>query len=442
MEPFLLPAPLGPLAKGEHQTLTRPPRIAGAMICLVTTLIVGLVILANHTQVPQVIRAPGSIMPEGRFVMIETMEGGIVDTVLARDGDYVEAGDVLVRLRNPSIDREFVTLSEQVASAQRGLANSGAILTILGGDVEPTLADALRLREEGLHSAAFAIQIFVESQRIQRGTIQQQQSTLDQLADALDFAEVRVERQREISDQQQMLFEQGIIERSAYIAEVRQLDQLLSASTEAAIRLSEARNTLAMAVANRDQERLALLHETLSEDENTRQQLAELEASLEVVAARLAELVLHAPVDGFVQADVASHPGAVIAPGELLFELLPERQALVVEIRVPSDEIGQVAEGQEVALSIDTFDVRRFGQSTGRVVTLAPASITDERTGDLYFRALVQLESAYIGEADFERRLQAGMTAVAEISSGEQSLLSAFLGPIHRTLSTAFSENI
>ncbi len=442
MNPYLLPTPQGPIAKDEHRLLTRPPRIAGAMIILLSTLIVGLIFLANSTLVPQVIRAPGSIMPEGRFVSIETMEGGIVEAVLARDGDYVEAGDILVQLRNPSIEREITTLTEQIEAARQRLANTGAILAAFDGGAEPAQEDPRRLREQGLHSAAFAIQIYVERLRIQNSTIQQQEATLEQLVDALAFAEARVERQQEITGQQETLFERGLIERSAFIAEIRQLDQLLSAATEAAIRLSEARNTLATAIATRAQERLTLLQDTQIEDETTRQQLAELEAAANSVSARSAELALTAPVDGIVQADVTSHPGAVIAPGELLFELLPERQALVVEIRVPSDEIGQVAEGQQVALSIDTFDVRRFGQAHGTVVTLAPSSITDERTGDVYFRAFVQLESAFIGEATFERRLQAGMTAVAEISSGEQTLLAAFLGPIHRTLSTAFSENI
>lgn len=437
-----LPAPHGPIAKSEHRLLTRPPRLAGAMIALLSILIIGLVSLANETQVPQVIRAPGAIMPEGRFVAIETMEGGIVEAVLARDGDYVEAGDVLLTMHNPSIDRERVTISEQISAAQDRLANTRAILVTLDSGTEPTLADATRLQEAGLLSAALAVQIFVESQRIQSDTIRQQHATLNELANAMAFVEARIERQREISDQQELLFERGIIARSVYVAEIRHLDQLLSTATEATIRLSEARNLLAQAIANREQERLALLQETLNEDEATGQRIAELEASIAVIEARHAELVIHAPFDGFLQADVASHPGAVIAPGELLFELLPERQALVAEIRVPSDEIGQVEAGQEVALSVDTFDVRRFGQASGVVVTVAPASIIDERTGELYFRALVQLEDSFIGEVSFERRLQAGMTAVAEISSGEQSLLSSFLGPIHRTLSAAFSENI
>lgn len=439
---FLLPALDGPTAKADYANMTRPPRIAMRMIAVVALLVFGLLVVASQTPIPAVVRAPGAIMPQGSYVAIETMDGGIVEAVLAHDGDHVEAGHVLVRLHHPTLARDHATLVEQIAAAEHRLANAEARVAVFDADAAPTAADVLRLRAAGLLTAASSLQVFVESQRIQSNTIEEQRAIVAHLVDAVSFAETRIQGQQDLVAQQSSLFEQGLTVRDAFVAEVRYLDDLLSRSADASLRLAEARSALAVAEAALQQERLALLQAALLDRQQISQDLAELRASVAIVAERLDALTITAPVDGVVQASVFAHPGAVIEPGETVFELLPEDQTLVVEVRIPEDAIGQVAEGQRVAVTVDTFDLRQFGRAQGRLVTVSPASLRDAETGSAYFRAFVELESAVIGEGAFQRDLQAGMTTVAEISSGEQSLLAVLLGPIHRTVQTAFTENL
>ena len=91
-----------------------------------------------------------------------------------------------------------------------------------------------------------------------------------------------------------------------------------------------------------------------------------------------------------------------------------------------------------VAISIDTFDVRRFGKVEGHLQSISPMPLVDERTGETYFRASVALSEAVVGDGYFQRRLQAGMTVVAEMATGEKTLLSYMLKPVQLTVARAF----
>ena len=132
--------------------------------------------------------------------------------------------------------------------------------------------------------------------------------------------------------------------------------------------------------------------------------------------------------------------GEVIQPGEAIFELLPHASELVVEVRIPDTEIGHVAFDEDVSVTFDSFDVRRFGKVTGRLTSLSPVPLQDEITGEYYFRGVIELSTAYFGQGLSQRSISAGMTVVTEMVTGEKSLLEYILRPVERTLSTSFSE--
>ncbi|MEM6892010.1 MAG: HlyD family type I secretion periplasmic adaptor subunit, partial [Pseudomonadota bacterium] len=61
-------------------------------------------------------------------------------------------------------------------------------------------------------------------------------------------------------------------------------------------------------------------------------------------------------------------------------------------------------------------------------------------TGEVYFRAFVELDAAVLGTQSFRTPIQAGFTNVTEMITGETALLSYLLRPVERTIKTAFSE--
>lgn len=418
----------------------RRPRFAAFLSLAVSAMVGCLVVLAGQTTVPQVTRAPGTILPVGAYPQIETMPGGIVRAVHVRDGQLVEAGDLLVELHHPDLTRERDVTSGQLAAVQRDLATASAVLAVLDREAVPDKAEIDALKGKGLISAAARLDLYAEGQRIQLATIKQQEGTLDILTRATQFAQARVRKKEEILERYAQLRTQGLKSLSDFLEEEDEVDAVRAAASDARVRLAEAQSALMLARAAKVEETLALRDEVLTRWAELEQKRVELEISLDVVNSKLSALRISAPARGIIQAITYPNPGEVIAPGEVIFEILPTRRALVVEARIANSEVGHVELEQPVSVSVDTFDARRFGKVEGRLQSIYPVPLTDEQTGETYFRASFKLTEAKVGTGPWERPLQAGMTVVAEMTTGEQTLLSYLLKPVQMTMERAFRE--
>ncbi|MGI9367710.1 MAG: HlyD family type I secretion periplasmic adaptor subunit [Ruegeria sp.] len=418
----------------------RRPRFAAFLSLALSAMVGCLVVLAGQTTVPQVTRAPGTILPVGAYPQIETMPGGIVRAVHVRDGQLVEAGDLLVELHHPDLTRERDVTSGQLAAVQRDLATASAVLAVLDREAVPDKAEIDALKGKGLTSAAARLDLYAESQRIQLASIKQQEGTLDILTRATQFAQDRVRKKEEILERYAQLRTQGLKSLSDFLKEEDEVDAVRAAASDARVRLAAAQSALMLARAAKAEETLALRDEVLTRWAELEQKRVELEISLDVVNSKLSALRISAPARGTIQAVTFPNPGEVIAPGEVIFEILPTRRALVVEARITNSEVGHVAVDQPVSVSVDTFDARRFGKVEGRLQSIYPVPLTDEQTGETYFRASFKLAETKVGTGPWERPLQAGMTVVAEMMTSEQTLLSYLLKPVQMTMERAFSE--
>jgi len=432
--------PSGPIDRAKERRRRARPRIAAQISCILFGMIVSTFVLAYHTDVPQVTRAPGSIIPVGNYVQVESREGGIVDRVFVREGDVAAEGTVLIRLANPDLTREHQTLLEQLQAVETRLASARAVLVPLQSEA-PVSADYIQhLDANGMQAAAATLVVFAERQRAETLSEGQQTDTVRILQSASDISLDRILRQEERTEQIRELVSRGTSTVRDLSVEEEQLDALRANAIDVEISLANARNALALATARKRETRLTLLEETQQQISELELQAIELRTELSIALDRLEALDLSAPSEGIVQSVAFPSPGEVIAPGETLFELLPTDQTLMVEAEIPGPDIGHVEIAMPVSISVDSFDVRRYGQVTGTITALSPVPIVDERTGETTFRVSLDLDDFTVGTGAFERHLLAGMTVSVEISTGQSSLLEYFLRPIVHTLRGAFTE--
>lgn len=431
---------VGPMERAKRKKHARPPRFAALLSLTFSAMVAILVLLASQTDVPQITRAPGTITPLGDYHEIESMEGGIVQTVHVRDGQTVEAGDVLMVLKHPDLKQQNDVLSGQFTAVEHELDNAKAILAALNHSSSLTSADIRDLETHGFSGASAALELYLESQKIQKSSIAQQEETLEILQAAVNFSLERVNKKEEILQKYAKLYDRGLKPINEVLEEEDRLDSLRAAASDAHVRLAEAKRDLSLATAALATETLTLREEVLTQITELDRELGQLKVSLATVVAKLQDLRLVAPARGVVQSVIHPNPGEVIAPGETIFELLPTRQALVVEARIPNSEVGHIGSEHPISVSIDTYDVRKFGKVQGRLQSVSPLPLVDERTGETYFRASIELDDTRVGTGHFQRPLQAGMTVVAEMTTGEKTLLAYMLKPVQLTMERAFNE--
>lgn len=437
---YLIEKPKGPKATKVFNAAIKRPRTAISVINTLLVLIVCMFVLAAHTEVPQTTRAPGALMPFGDYASIEPMDGGIVESVHVRDGDYVEKGQVLLVLTNPQMEREHDTLAERFVAVQQRLNSRVVLFEAVRSTDLRNYRETATLIGDDFSAVQAEISVYRDTLNVLSTSAQRQRQTVSLIQDASDIAASRSARQIAYVQEQADLLEQGIILRSTYYSQEQRLDDFQAAHADASLRLAQAHEQLGAIEAEGESTRLGLLQEILAEIEALKQEHAELSTSLDALREQLDMMTLHAPREGSLQTVTSVHVGEVIEAGRPIFELLPNDVPLVVEARIPGDKMGSVSLHQDAEVTIDAFDVRRVGRISGDVAWISPVPITDERTGEVFFRVGIEIESSTVGEGEFLRDLQSGMTAVVELNSEGKSLLATLIGPVHGTISRAFTD--
>lgn len=434
------PRAMGAINRAKHKARTHRPRVAARIALSLSAMVVGLIVLAATTSIPNVTRAPGAILPQGHYSQIETIEGGIVEAIHVSEGQIVETGAPLIELKQPDLVRSIQTLGAQVAHEQSRLANLQALQAALTAPSQATSKTVDQLRNGGFESAAEQLDLHVQSQWVKALEIERQSETIDILAAALDFAEERVAARLTQMEKTRALRDQGLMTKRQFHDEQEQLNTLRASANAARVELAEARSELTRKTSERDTTQLTLQEKTRADIQSKSDVLVELATALTESNERAADLSIVAPEAGLIQSVAMPNLGEVIEPGETLFEIVPAERGLVVEARIPGNDIGHVDMTQPISVGIDTFDQRRFGRVSGRLLSLSPAPLTDEATGEHYFRAAIGLDRSQIGQGKQLRSLRSGMTVVAEIVTGEQTVLAYFLKPIDATLRNSFRE--
>lgn len=417
----------------------RVPGLVSRMLYLTCGLIAALVVWASVTEIRELAIASGQLQPVGSVQRVQHLEGGIVSEILVSEGELVDAGMPMVRLQPISAGSDLAQTRVRAAALAMQVERQSATL-------EGRTADFGALALEFPDLARNQIDLF-NSERLQLA--QQKDSLISRVEQK--FAEVQafdaqlesLELQLEINREQlairEDLLEQGFSSRSAVLDVRREYE-----NTNADV--ISVRGDLRSAQEALNEARINLLeldseYNNRLTDERARAgaELAELNEALTKQEDRVDRLVIVSPIHGIVQDLLPTAIGQVIQPGELVAEVVPLDQELVAEVRIDPRDIGHVRVGLDAEVKVTTFDPARFGSITGEVRQISASTLQNEE-GEPYYRAIVGLESNFVGFGGARHMVLPGMVVNVEIVTGSKSLVRYLLKPVFRSLDVAFSE--
>ncbi len=148
---------------------------------------------------------------------------------------------------------------------------------------------------------------------------------------------------------------------------------------------------------------------------------------------------IRAPQDGVVFQSTANTVGGVITAGDPIMLIVPETDTLLVEAKVDPKDIDQVKLGQPVVLRFSAFNMRTTPELNGTVYRIAADTSNDQRTGQSYYVVRISMtadEVARLGDV----KLTPGMPVEAFIQTGERTMISYLVKPLHDQLMRSFRE--
>ena len=421
-----------------------PPLYTRVLAGTLTAIVVGSIGWAYLSKIDEVAVAQGEIIPTSQIRPVRALEGGVISRVNVKEGDRVKQGDVLIE-QDPALSKtEVDRIQQNVALVRQDVARLEAESKGSGssGSAIQDQLIASRLRDFDTRQAVAN----ADTQR-QVAVIGEARARLNRLQENLKSARATVINARERESSLRQLVEQeGAVPRFDYLQakdqlteaqnQISSLEQDIVAQQQS-IQQAEQSYTGAQQSANRlSSERQS---EILTQMNQRRQDLTELEGQLKQAQVRAKGQVIVAPISGKIYNIQTSLAERTIAPGQDLLSILPDSHDLLVEAKVLNRDIGFVKEGMRVKVKVATFPFQEFGTIDGEVVKLTPNATLDKDLGLVYtVRIMLKRKTINVEGKDVE--LTPGMAVTAEVVTRKRSILTFMLEPITRRFSEALTE--
>ncbi|MBF0426419.1 MAG: HlyD family type I secretion periplasmic adaptor subunit [Magnetococcales bacterium] len=381
----------------------------------------------------------GQVMPSGSVHVVQHLEGGVVAELLVHENQLVEKGTIMFRLDHNQSRPEQEQTELRIASLQTNAIRLRAFEAGKEPDFSEISPRFSNIVEAQRRNFQHQTQALTGNLAVLDAQIAQRRLDLKQARDALDIAKQQRQVTADMLKIRQDLVEKKAISRVIYLETKR---ANLTAEGEVD-RLQKQINNLQGALTETVQRHDKLVTDTRREAGNelttVMNELAQLRDSLARITDQVVRLEVRSPVRGIVQELKAQTVGAVVQPGEILAQVVPVNDHLQIEVRIPPQEVGRIAKGQEVMVKLSSYEFSRFGTIAGRLQDISPSTLTQEG-GQPYFKGVVTLARDYVGDIPGVNRILPGMLAQVDITLGSRSVLATLLHPVSKAVQEAFKE--
>jgi HlyD family type I secretion membrane fusion protein len=402
-------------------------------------LLVAAVVWAYLTPINEVTTAQGAVVPAGYIHQVQHLEGGIVRAIHVRNGDVVQEGDRLLTLSPESTVAELNQMrARQDALTLQALRLEAVVSAVepdFGdlGDIHPGLAAkelALYLAQQRSHQSRLRV-LDVQIARRQKELLRQENHATS-LKRETRLLSQQLEMREALSDK-------GLVSRSEVLALSAQAAETESDYGELVDGIAVAEDAVTEAELSRVEAEDRFESETRGELGKVTHELVQLEQTVLKLRDRVRRLDVRAPVNGIVKGLSVHSVMSVIEGGQLILELVPVGDDLVVEARISPSEVGHVHSGQLAEVKVDSYDPARYGSIDGSVRRISPSTYLDEK-GMPYYRAEVTLSRNHVGENGQGLLVVPGMTVQADIVTGQKTVLEYLIRPVSRGFGESFRE--
>ena len=421
----------------------RDIRIGAAIVIFFFVILLG---WAAFAPLDAAVPAQGVIAVSGNRQTVQHREGGVVTAINIREGQRVNAGDVLIEMAAPELRAQERALTSDYLT---NLAQRARLMAERAGQRNfppPIEFASLSPEDQALAAQALALQRAQLNARV--ASISAQQSVLGQRSLQLgeqqggyseQIASLR-EQQRLLADELAGMRE---IEKKGF-ASVNRIRALERALADLKGREAAMRSEIARAGEGKGETRMQsvsiqtnALEQVATELRDTQARLSDVLPKLVAVREQLQRARVRAPVSGQVVGLSVFTIGGVVAPGQTLMEIVPDRRMLVIQAQVAPNDADDVYVGQEAQVRFVSVHDRSLPLLTGKVRTISADSFTDEKTGRSFFRAEIEVtpeQLRRVGGTLGHGQLRPGLPVEVLLNVRKRTALQYVLEPLTRNL--------
>lgn len=351
---------------------------------------------AHFARVEEITQGEGKIISKSREQIIKSLEGGIIDDMLVREGDIVEKGQPLLKINPIRAQSTY----QEMHTKLMGLTTMMARLQ----------AEAYQL------PLVFPEEVRGEPLMIEQETnaYKARKQALEDSVRALEHSHALIMKEIALAEP---LAARGLLSEVEILRMRRQANDLK-------IQMVERRNRY-QGDANAELVKIEL-------------EVAQVTESLVGRKDVLERTTINAPVRGTVKNVRVSTIGGVIQPGEDILEIVPLEDQLIVEGQIKPQDVAFLRPGLPATVKVSAYDYGIYGGLKGTVMHISPDTLQDDkklaagRPDATYYRVQILTETSWLEKGEKKLPIIPGMTATVEIRTGEKTILDYLLKPVFK----------
>jgi len=402
---------------------------------------------AANANLASAVVVSGEVSVNRDLRVVQHRDGGIVKEIPSNVGDYVNEGDVLLRLDDTSARTERAILHGKIAELAIRKSRLEAQRDLMTEFSMPAGLDELIVEPAALQA------IYVGERRIFQGNLssfasrkEQIDLGIEQIRTEIDGLEARLD-----AKQDEILLVQAESARIEDLSDRRLTVRNVAFSIERDnVRLRGERGEILSAL-GRARSRVSELElEILSMQETMRTdaqrelreietQLSELNEKRFVIEDNLSRTEIRAPISGLINDLNVNSVGGVISPAEILATIVPKEAELVFKARVPAAQIEQVEAEYAARMRFVAFDQNETPEIKGTVSYVAAAATSDPKTPGDFYSIKVDVTPDQLARLG-GKELRPGMPVEVYITTAERTALSYLVKPFSDQFARAFKE--
>lgn len=434
------------LVAGQLTKMANPRKYswAGYVVLLITFGVLGT--WAYFAIIASAVVAPGVVALESDRKVVQHFEGGIVQDILVREADVVEQGDPLIVLDNIQVNSEIAVLEQRKATSEALIARLEA---------EQTFAEEVSFPEELLNAEDAHVKSAIEAQR---NIFEDRRSIYLSQAEILEFRAEQLNGQAEGYEVQlaalqrrqtlrSELFERMRTGEERGVVESNRLSDMEDEVIQIEASIGTSMSEIAQVKAAAGEARLNILklkqeysERANSELKTARSELSEIVEKLTVAEDRMRRTTISAPTTGKVQSLAVTTRGSVIRSGEILMEIVPSDETLLIDAKVAPVDVDNVRPGLETEVRFSAFKAKLSKLVLGEVLSISTDVVTTKNSDEApYYLARIKVPDENLTD-EIREGLTAGMPADVVILTGERSVLQYLLDPLSEAIFTSLRE--
>lgn len=430
-------------AYGEKMLITDEelPLYKHILLFSIIGVFVSFIVWANFAALDEVTRGQGKVIPSSEIQQIQHQEGGTIAEFMKREGQSVTKGEVIMRLR------DIGASSDLGASTARYMGLQAKKFRL---QAEAEGKDAPEFPEEVMEGAPESVMEELNTFNANKRRRQSQISVYEQQASQRrqEIAEINTRIaginsemtliNKEVERMRPYVSSGSVSEGEFLAAEQRQAAKRTELS---GLRASIPRARAAMAEA---EARIAEIRDTArseaqSELSTTLIEINTIEKTLGALEDTKDRTEITSPVDGIIKDLRLNTVGGVVKPGEIIAEIVPDDEQLLVEANIRPSDIAFIHPGQKAMVKITAYDFSIYGGLEGEVIDISADTIQNQE-GESFYRIKVQTFESELKRKGEILPIIPGMVASVDILTGEKTVMDYILKPFKKTVDSAMSE--